>query len=61
MILYTYPGSPICRPIAMFAADHEVDVEQKVVDPLAENNSSPPLQPSTPIARYRFLTTARSV
>jgi glutathione S-transferase len=35
MILYTYPGSPICRPIAMFIADHGLAVEQRVVDLLA--------------------------
>jgi len=32
MKLYTYPGSPGCRPIAMFIADHKMDVEQQVVD-----------------------------
>jgi glutathione S-transferase len=32
MKLYTYPGSPGCRPIAMFIADHKMDVEQQIVD-----------------------------
>lgn len=32
MILYTYPGSPVCRPIAMFIEDHGLDVEQRPVD-----------------------------
>jgi glutathione S-transferase len=32
MKLYTYPGSPGCRPIAMFIADHQMDVEQQIVD-----------------------------
>jgi glutathione S-transferase len=32
MIFYTYPGSPVCRPIAMFIADHKMKVEQRPVD-----------------------------
>jgi glutathione S-transferase len=32
MKLYTYPGSPGCRPIAMFIADHGMNVEQQIVD-----------------------------
>jgi glutathione S-transferase len=30
--LYTFPGSPVCRPIAMFIADHGLKVEEQVVD-----------------------------
>jgi glutathione S-transferase len=41
MILYTYPGSPICRPISMFIADHEIDVEQRVIDLLAGEHVKP--------------------
>jgi glutathione S-transferase len=41
MILYTYPGSPICRPIAMFIADYEMDVEQRVIDLLAGEQFEP--------------------
>ena len=41
MLLYTYPGSPICRPIAMFIADHQMDIEQKVVDLLAGEQFEP--------------------
>jgi glutathione S-transferase len=40
-MIYTYPGSPICRAIAMFIADHEMDVEQKVVDLLAGEQFEP--------------------
>jgi glutathione S-transferase len=32
MKLYTFPGSPVCRPIAMFIADHGLAVEEQVVD-----------------------------
>jgi len=32
MKLYTFPASPGCRPIAMFIADHKMEVEQQVVD-----------------------------
>jgi glutathione S-transferase len=32
MKLYTYPGSPVCRPIAMLIADHGMEVEQQVID-----------------------------
>jgi glutathione S-transferase len=41
VLLYTYPGSPICRPIAMFIADCQIDVEQKVVDLLAGEQFEP--------------------
>jgi len=41
MILYTYPGSPICRPIAMFIADHGIDIEQCVIDLLAGEHFKP--------------------
>jgi glutathione S-transferase len=30
--LYTFPASPVCRPIAMFIADHGMNVEQQVID-----------------------------
>jgi glutathione S-transferase len=32
MKLYTFPGSPVCRPIAMFVVDHGLNVEEQVVD-----------------------------
>ena len=32
MKLYTFPGSPVCRPIAMFVADHKLQVEEQIVD-----------------------------
>jgi len=32
MKLYTFPASPGCRPIAMFIADHGLDVEQQTID-----------------------------
>src|SRR5262249_30446321 len=32
MKLYTFPGSPVCRPIALFIAEHAMPVEQQVVD-----------------------------
>jgi glutathione S-transferase len=35
MKLYTYHGSSGCRPIAMFIADHGMEVEQKVIDLMA--------------------------
>ena len=41
MRLYTYPGSPVCRPIAMFIADHGMDVEQQTVDLLAGEQYQP--------------------
>jgi glutathione S-transferase len=41
MKLYTYPGSPVCRPIAMFIADHGIGVEQQVVDLMAGEQYQP--------------------
>ena len=41
MKLYTYPGSPVCRPIAMFIADHKLEVEQQVVDLMAGEQNQP--------------------
>jgi len=41
MRLYTYPGSPVCRPIAMFIADHGMEVEQRVVDLMAGEQYQP--------------------
>jgi hypothetical protein len=35
MKLYTYPASPVCRPIAMLIADHGMEVDQQVVDLMA--------------------------
>jgi glutathione S-transferase len=35
MKLYTYPGSPVCRPIAMFIADHGLTVEEQTIDLMA--------------------------
>jgi glutathione S-transferase len=32
MILYTWPGSPVCRPIAMFILDHRMKIKQRAVD-----------------------------
>lgn len=41
MKLYTYPGSPICRPIAMFIADHGMEVEQQVIDLMTGEQNQP--------------------
>ena len=41
MKLYTYPASPICRPIAMFIADHGMEIEQQVVDLTAGEQNRP--------------------
>jgi glutathione S-transferase len=41
MKLYTSPGSPVCRPIAMFIADHSMEVEQQVVDLMAGEQYQP--------------------
>src|SRR6516225_3736977 len=41
MKLYTYPASPICRPIAMLIADHGMEVEQRVVDLMAGEQNTP--------------------
>jgi glutathione S-transferase len=41
MRLYTYPASPGCRPIAMFIADHGIEVEQQVVDLMAGEQYQP--------------------
>jgi glutathione S-transferase len=35
MVFYTYPASPVCRPIAMFLADHGIKAEQRAVDLVA--------------------------
>ena len=32
MKLYTFAGSPVCRPVAMFIADHGINVEYQTVD-----------------------------
>lgn len=41
MKLYTYPASPVCHPIAMFIADHAMEVEQQVVDLMAGEQYQP--------------------
>ena len=41
MKFYTYPGSPGCRPIAMFIADHKMDVEQQIVDLMKREQYEP--------------------
>ena len=41
MKLYTFPSSPGCRPIAMFIADHGMDVEQQVVNLTAGEQYGP--------------------
>jgi glutathione S-transferase len=39
MILYTWYGSPVCRPIQMFIADHKIRVQQRFVDLLTGEQS----------------------
>jgi len=41
MKLYTFPASRVCRPIAMFIADHGMTVEQHVVDLMAGEQYQP--------------------
>src|ERR1043165_1781148 len=41
MKLYTFPASPGCRPIAMFIADHKMEVEQQVVDLMSGEQYQP--------------------
>jgi glutathione S-transferase len=41
MKLYTHPGSPVCRPITMFFADHGMEVEQQVIDLMAGEQDQP--------------------
>ena len=41
MKLYTYPASPGCRPIAMFIADLNLKVEEKVIDLMNGEQNSP--------------------
>jgi len=41
MKLYTYPASPGCRPIAMFIADSNLKVEEKIVDLMNGEQNSP--------------------
>ena len=48
MKLYTYPASPVCRPIAMFIADHGMAVEQQMVDLLAGEQYQPPFAAINP-------------
>src|SRR5262249_17494498 len=37
----TFAGSPVCRPIAMFIADHGMKVEQQTVDLMKGEHFSP--------------------
>ena len=41
MIFYTWTGSPVCRPIQMFIADHKMKVKQRFVDLLTGEQSLP--------------------
>ena len=41
MKLFTFPASPGCRPIAMFIADHGMDVEEHVIDLMSGQQYSP--------------------
>ncbi len=41
MIFYTWHGSPVCRPIAMFIADHRIKVEVRFVELLTGEQLSP--------------------
>lgn len=41
MKFFTFPASPVCRPIAMFIADHGMTVEQKIVDLMAGEQYQP--------------------
>lgn len=41
MKLYTFPGSPVCRPIAMFVADHGLKVEEQIIDLMAGEQYQP--------------------
>ena len=41
MKLYTFPGSPVCRPIAMLIADHGLAVEQQTVNLMAGEQYQP--------------------
>ncbi len=41
MKLFTFPASPGCRPIAMFIADHEMKVEEHVIDLMSGQQYSP--------------------
>jgi len=41
MKLYTFPASPLCRPIAMFIADHGINVEEQIVDLMAGEQYGP--------------------
>ena len=41
MKLYTYPASPVCRPIAMFIADHGMEIEQQVIDLMTGEQNQP--------------------
>jgi len=41
MKFYTFPASPGCRPIAMFIADHAMDIEQQIVNLMAGEQYGP--------------------
>jgi glutathione S-transferase len=48
MKLYTFAGSPVCRPIAMFIADHKLAVEEQTVDLMAGEQYQPPFAAINP-------------
>lgn len=41
MKLYTYPASPVCRPVQMFIADNKMDVELQIVDLMTQEQYKP--------------------
>jgi glutathione S-transferase len=48
MKFYTFPGSPVCRPIAMFIADHELAVDEQIVDLMSGEQYQPPFAAINP-------------
>ena len=55
MILYTWHGSPVCRPIQMFIADHKLKVQQRFVDLVAGEQSGPAYTKINPFAAVPVL------
>src|SRR5689334_17040138 len=41
MKLYTFAASPVCRPVAMFIADHGIKVEEQTVDLMKGEQNQP--------------------
>jgi len=41
MKLYTFPASPVCRPVMMFIADHNLTVEQQIIDLMSGEQYKP--------------------